>query len=343
MGESVEDTTEDASTQLASLINDVYELLTGSIEGLVTALRVSKALTGDTTDLTPLVAKIQDLRESLNAQGEEPVVDLLKKPEATNEEYELIMRELCFGSVEEMVDFGPHHYKKKDVRVKRKLMKRLAGEFADFQYSLPVHHESSVFFRFCEEKMSHAQMLIIPADGTPYAAGCFIFDIKFPANYPNSPPKVNLATTGRGAVRFNPNLYNCGKVCLSLLGTWSGRSEGEKWNPGLSTFLQVAISIQSLIFVPEPYFNEPGWERYMGTTQYAIIEQIENPPAAWKDVIHTHFRMQAARVMKNVTKWHGKEHKLTKQVQSLLEGLQEKKAESPLAAPKLEKRTSDGA
>ena len=25
---------------------------------------------------------------------------------------------------------------------------------------------------------------------------------------------VNLQTTGNGSVRFNPNLYNCGKVCV---------------------------------------------------------------------------------------------------------------------------------
>ena len=30
--------------------------------------------------------------------------------------------------------------------------------------------------------------------------------------------QVNFQTTGGGSVRFNPNLYNCGKVCLSLLG-----------------------------------------------------------------------------------------------------------------------------
>ena len=64
--------------------------------------------------------------------------------------------------------------------------------------------------------------------------------------------EVNLATTGGGSVRFNPNLYNSGKVCLSILGTWSAGSQGEGWNAGLSTFLQVAISIQSLVFVPEP-------------------------------------------------------------------------------------------
>lgn len=29
--------------------------------------------------------------------------------------------------------------------------------------------------------------------------------------------------------------------------------------------LQVLISIQSLILVPDPYFNEPGYERSMNT------------------------------------------------------------------------------
>ena len=29
--------------------------------------------------------------------------------------------------------------------------------------------------------------------------------------------QVNLQTTGEGSVRFNPNLYNSGKVCFFLL------------------------------------------------------------------------------------------------------------------------------
>jgi hypothetical protein len=44
------------------------------------------------------------------------------------------------------------------------------------------------------------------------------------------------------------------KVCLSLLGTWSGPG----WISGQSTLLQVLISIQSLILCEEPYLNEPG-------------------------------------------------------------------------------------
>lgn len=40
----------------------------------------------------------------------------------------------------------------------------------------------------------------------------FEFDIYLPPTYPEVPPKVLLITTGGGTVRFNPNLYNCGKV-----------------------------------------------------------------------------------------------------------------------------------
>lgn len=36
------------------------------------------------------------------------------------------------------------------------------------------------------------------------------------------------------------SLYNCGKVCLSLLGTWSG-GQGESWDPVASSALQVGL------------------------------------------------------------------------------------------------------
>ena len=111
-------------------------------------------------------------------------------------------------------------------------------------------------------------MITGPQD-TPYANGCFLFDVYLPSEYPNVPPKVNLMTTGKATVRFNPNLYNCGKVCLSLLGTWSG-SAGESWDPKVSSLLQLAVSIQSLIFVSEPYFNEPGMS---GVVLCPIINQ----------------------------------------------------------------------
>jgi len=60
--------------------------------------------------------------------------------------------------------------------------------------------------------------------------------------------------------RLNPNLYDYGKVCLSLLGTWSGPG----WVPNQSTILQVLLSIQALILVDAPFFNEPGFEKQAG-------------------------------------------------------------------------------
>jgi ubiquitin-protein ligase len=78
-----------------------------------------------------------------------------------------------------------------------------------------------------------------PAE-TPYANGCFEFDVYFPPDYPNSPMLINLETTGHHTIRFNPNLYNDGKVCLSVLNTWHGRPE-EKWNAQTSSFLQVYL------------------------------------------------------------------------------------------------------
>ena len=55
-------------------------------------------------------------------------------------------------------------------------------------------------------------------------------------------------------VRFNPNLYQCGKVCLSILGTWTGPN----WKPIMNIRL-VLTSIISLMG-EYPIQNEPGFE-----------------------------------------------------------------------------------
>ena len=52
--------------------------------------------------------------------------------------------------------------------------------------------------------------------------------------------EVKFRTTGGGQVRFNPNLYKDGKVCLSLLGTWPG-AQGEQWSKQISTIIQVTV------------------------------------------------------------------------------------------------------
>ncbi len=117
--------------------------------------------------------------------------------------------------------------------------KRIAQELVTLSTSLPLSSSSSVFVRCDEDRIDVMKVLIIGPEDTPYSMGCFEFDVFFPPSFPHHPPCIILKTTGNGTVRFNPNLYNCGKVCLSILNTWSGRPE-EMWNPETSTLLQVS-------------------------------------------------------------------------------------------------------
>jgi ubiquitin-conjugating enzyme E2 Z len=109
-----------------------------------------------------------------------------------------------------------------------------------------------------ESDVRHVRALIIGPPETPYEFGFFEFDIRFGKEYPIKSPSVRCITTNSQKCRFNPNIYNCGKVCLSILGTWRGEP-GEEWSSaqGLES---VMISIQSLMSA-NPYENEPGYER----------------------------------------------------------------------------------
>lgn len=48
------------------------------------------------------------------------------------------------------------------------------------------------------------------------------------------------------------NLYEEGKVCLSILGTWAGDA-AESWSAAKSSLFQVFLSIQGLVLVKEPF------------------------------------------------------------------------------------------
>lgn len=196
-------------------------------------------------------------------------------------------------------------------------VRRIASEISDLRRNLPVEHGSSIFVRYDESRMDILKVLIIGPEGTPYENGAFEFDIMIPADYPSRPPFVHLVTTGNGSVRFNPNLYNCGKVCLSLLGTWSGPG----WDPKVSTLLQVLVSLQSLVFVPDPYFNEPGYESSYNsesgkrsseqysftiknaTLRWAILDQMKKQAGPFQDILASHFRLKKMSLLEQVAKW----------------------------------------
>mmetsp|Transcript_49303 Transcript_49303/g.106788 ORF Transcript_49303/g.106788 Transcript_49303/m.106788 type:complete len:320 (-) Transcript_49303:1149-2108(-) len=124
-----------------------------------------------------------------------------------------------------------------------------------------------VFAQPDEADVYHWQALILGPPATPYCLGLFHFDLKFPQDYPNNPPHVTITTTGGGHVRFNPNLYATGKVCLSILGTWRAEHSGEQWS-AVQSVTSVLLSIQSLMH-DKPFHNEPGFEKDDGSGDVA--------------------------------------------------------------------------
>ena len=187
------------------------------------------------------------------------------------EAYQSALRPFTYDSAEL---FAAGHAYAGDARVDLRSgphISRVAKEIAGLAGgALPLNRSSSAFVRVDDAKSVIWSIMITGPEDTPYDGGCFVFDAFFPSGYPTHAPKIQFKTTGGGRWRANPNLYKDGKVCLSLLGTWQG-GKGETWDPAVSTMLQVIVSIQSLILCPRPYFNEPGFERLIGTPERARV------------------------------------------------------------------------
>jgi ubiquitin-conjugating enzyme E2 Z len=133
------------------------------------------------------------------------------------------------------------------------------NDIVDFNENKP----EGIYLYINKKDIMTQYALIIGPNETPYFGGFFFFEIKFPENYPLSPPNINFLTIDK-TVRFNPNLYENGKVCLSILGTWQGPS----WSPVMNIRL-VLDSIRSLLG-PYPIQNEPGHENTKPTDVSSI-------------------------------------------------------------------------
>lgn len=113
--------------------------------------------------------------------------------------------------------------------------------------------DNGIYCELDNDNINIIKVMMIGTKNTPYENGFFFFTIKFPQNYPHVPLKVWYYTTNPH-MRFNPNLYNNGKVCLSIINTW-GRTDN--WTEAMGV-KSVLLSIQSMVLTEEPLRNEPG-------------------------------------------------------------------------------------
>ncbi|WJX68457.1 ubiquitin-conjugating enzyme [Trifolium repens] len=224
-------------------------------------------------------------------------------------ENETLKKLRLFKQFDIVVDTSDHHYVNNNSSMKhnpKTWAKKIQQEWKILEKHLP----ETIFVRVFESRMDLLRAVIIGAEGTPYHDGLFFFDVFFPSGYPNEPPKVYYHA---GGLRLNPNLYASGKVCLSLLNTWFGRKK-EKWTPGVSTMLQVLVSIQGLILNAKPYFNEPAYAKTSGTQNgeaqslkynenkfilsvRTMMYRIKKPPKNFEELVVGHFYSRAHDIL----------------------------------------------
>lgn len=139
--------------------------------------------------------------------------------------------------------------------------------------------ENGIYYIHDDSDIMKGYALIIGPSDTPYFGGNYFFEFNYPSDYPHSPPKVTYCTNGNN-VRFNPNLYVCGKVCVSLLNTW----RGDQWTScqSISTVLLTLCTLLS----KDPLLNEPGVDKkHNDMNSYNEIIQYSNINIAVCDII----------------------------------------------------------
>ena len=166
------------------------------------------------------------------------------------------------------------------------------------QFQAANLENDGIFCSFNEDDLFDVKAMVVGPKDTPYEDGFYFFRLTFPKNYPFAPPKAVFETrynTTHAKLRFNPNLYANGKVCVSLLGTWSG----PQWEPCQSLY-SILLAFQTLL-VEEPLTNEPGYSKvtpsqakkhqtYTAMVAFenyrvAILRMLDHPPEGFEAFI----------------------------------------------------------
>ena len=167
--------------------------------------------------------------------------------------------------------------------------------------------DNGIYYIHDDEDMLKGYALIIGQEKTPYFGGNYFFEIHYPTNYPHSPPRVTYCTNGDN-IRFNPNLYKCGKVCISILNTW----KGEQWT-SCQTISTLLLTLCTLL-CESPLLNEPGvtekhkdFKNYTSIIEYknidiAILGMINKTPGIYPEKFHAFYSIVREHFLKNKEK-----------------------------------------
>lgn len=140
--------------------------------------------------------------------------------------------------------------------------------------------DNGIYYIHDDSDMMKGYALIIGPPDTPYFGGNYFFEFNYPSDYPHTPPKVKYWTNNNN-IRFNPNLYVCGKVCISLLNTW----RGDQWT-SCQTISTVLLTLCTLL-CENPLLNEPGVNKnHSDVKPYNSIVEYSNLDIAICDIVN---------------------------------------------------------
>jgi len=178
--------------------------------------------------------------------------------------------------------------------------KRILKELKDFE----KEKYTTMFIKPKDDKLNKLMCLFIAPEGSPFEGGFFYFQMLIPDQYPFVPPIVKFLTP-TGTQRLHPNLYAEGKVCLSILGTWSG---DEKWS-SLLTIEKVMLTISGLLD-NNPLSYEPPYRKsidvnYTTMSRYLTlltVMEMRNRDTEFKNEINNYFYSNIGIYQKSLEK-----------------------------------------
>ena len=111
---------------------------------------------------------------------------------------------------------------------------RIKKELKDIKENPPIICNAKLE----DDDLYHWNACLTGPTETPYDGGIFNLDIRFPLDYPFSPPKILFTTK-----IYHPNINENGNICLDIL--------KDNWSPVL-TISKIILSISSLLSDPNP-------------------------------------------------------------------------------------------
>ncbi|CAA0838046.1 Probable ubiquitin-conjugating enzyme E2 23 [Striga hermonthica] len=165
-----------------------------------------------------------------------------------------------------------------------------------------------VFARSYEHRVDLMRAAIIGPPNTPYHGCLFFFDIKFPENYPDKPPKIYYRSYG---LDLHPSLRPDGKITILPLSEnkWYDRLKqnylpritNKKWNPDdeSNNLMLVFHAIRDALTTVKLEPHDKSNRKTFALSCQKMVRVLKEPPSDFRDFVQGYFRKMGHTILLN--------------------------------------------